>query len=161
MTSKILTQDKLKQLLSYDPETGVFTWIVNRGRVKIGTKCGCRTKRQGYLVTRINGKHYLMHRLAFLYMEGAFPQDQVDHVNRIKDDNRWGNLRHSATSENCQNKTNNNSFIGVHYCNAKRKWIARTSRCSNGRRTLGRYKTHLAACYARHDWDFNHCGLQN
>lgn len=96
----MITQERLKQLLHYDPDTGVFTRIVSRrgSRAIVGS-----TRSDGYLSVCIDGKSYLGHRLAWLWMTGQQPQDQVDHVNGIKSDNRWRNLRAATNKQNSEN----------------------------------------------------------
>ena len=82
-----LTQERLKELLHYDPETGYFTWKISpNNAVKVGSVAG--TSMNNYIRIIIDHKAYLAHRLAFLYMEGYFPEHEVDHINRIRDDNR-------------------------------------------------------------------------
>jgi hypothetical protein len=99
-----MTQDQLKSILSYDPNTGLFTRIkdVAYSQHKVGSVMGSLNDK-GYRIIVINQKRYRAHRLAFLYMEGAFPPDDVDHRNTIKDDNRWVNLYKCTRSENMNN----------------------------------------------------------
>jgi hypothetical protein len=98
-----LTQARLKQLLDYDPETGVFTWRVNRGgAAKAGTRAGCPTPFY-YRVIRIGGRSRREHSLAWLYVHGHWPADELDHINRVRDDNRIANLREVTHAENMQN----------------------------------------------------------
>lgn len=102
--SNTLTQLRLQELLSYDPETGIFRWIVGRrGHAVTGKPAGHRSK-AGYNLITIDGVRYQAHRLAFLYMEGAFPPNDVDHINGARTDNRFRNLRHATRSENLANK---------------------------------------------------------
>jgi len=93
----MLTQERLKEALSYNPDTGIFT------RVKTGEPVGY-TNGRGWLRVKIDYKHYKLHRLAFLYMEGRFPPEEVDHINGVRDDNRWCNLRKATRQQNCFNK---------------------------------------------------------
>ena len=89
----MLTQQSLKEILHYDEDTGWFTWLTDRGgTAKAGTRAGS-LKPDGYRVIRIGEKKHLEHRLAFLYKTGSWPKKLVDHKNRIRDDNRWLNLR--------------------------------------------------------------------
>lgn len=88
---KELTQKELSELLYYDKETGNFIWLVGKGPAKIGSVAGVRVVGESVKIT-IDGKLYLAHRLAFLYMTGKFPDDIVRHMNDIGDDNRWSNL---------------------------------------------------------------------
>lgn len=108
-----LTQERLKELLHYEPETGVFTWLVKPANwIKAGTVAGTIHAR-GYIYIKSNGKKYAAHRLAFLYMEGSFPEDQVDHINRERADNRWVNLRHADAYLNANNKTRKVGITGL------------------------------------------------
>lgn len=99
--SLVLTQERLKELLTYDPLTGVFCWRPRRG-CKID-KCG-RIDKDGYLLIGVEGKGYRAHRLAFLYMTGEWPGPEVDHLNRVRNDNRWVNLKSSNRLENARNR---------------------------------------------------------
>lgn len=101
----MLTQQRLKELLDYNPETGDFTWKVRRKGVKVGKPAGS-VHNAGYLHFMVDGKQYLNHRLAVLWMTGKFPEDgmDVDHINQNKKDNRWSNLRVVTRSINMQNK---------------------------------------------------------
>ena len=97
-----ITQERLKELLHYDPETGVFTYLVSRrGSVKVGNRAGYKSN--GYLRIKIDGKAYLIHRLAWLYVYGDLPPMDIDHINGSRDDNRLINLRCATRSENIQN----------------------------------------------------------
>jgi len=101
--SSNLTQERLHSLLDYDPETGAFTWKVRRsGTARAGSIAGTIFS-GGYLGIRVDGRAYKAHRLAFLWMNGVFPSDQVDHRNGVRDDNRWSNLREVTQAENQQN----------------------------------------------------------
>lgn len=96
-----ITQDRLKELLHYDPETGLFTHTKSRGRKQAGGIAG--TKSGGYIQVGLDYAQYRAHRLAWLYMTGKFPEYDVDHINGKRDDNRWCNLREATRTENMQN----------------------------------------------------------
>jgi len=96
-----LTQDRLKELLIYCTLTGRFMWKVSRGNKKVGSVAGTNT--DNYIIICIDGEAYLAHRLAFLCMEGEFPPNDVDHINRLTRDNSWQNLRKCTRSENMNN----------------------------------------------------------
>lgn len=99
----MITQGCLKELLHYDPETGVFTWVAPSGRrAKIGDVAGWASGR-GYLGIRINRRAYYAHRLAWLYVHGAWPAQDIDHVNGVRSDNRLANLREATRSQNLAN----------------------------------------------------------
>ena len=99
----VVTQDRLKELLHYDPETGVFTWLVSRGRVVAGEIAGGLDS-WGYWRIKIDGNPYQAHRLAFLCMTGKWPEGEIDHENTIKTANNWENLRPASRSQNEVNK---------------------------------------------------------
>lgn len=96
---------EINALLLYNPDTGIFTWKVSpnsnvpAGRVA-GTKRGA-----GYWAIRMNGGAYQAHRLAWVVMTGEPPSHDIDHINGIRDDNRWANLRSATMSQNCANST--------------------------------------------------------
>ena len=98
-TRPVLTQERLKELVHYNPETGVFTCLQRVARRKVGDLIGTTTK-EGYLRCNIDKNPYLLPRLAFLYMTGNFPIELTDHINRNGYDNRWCNLREASISEN-------------------------------------------------------------
>ena len=122
MTNEIkdhgITVDRLRELLSYDLETGLFTWatIVKFSNKKIGDIAGCRHP-HGYTVISIGGFQYPAHRLAWLYVYGVWPSSELDHVNGIRDDNRITNLRVATGTENNGNRRlterNKSGFKGV------------------------------------------------
>lgn len=100
----MLTQEKLKQLLHYDPATGRFRWLVNRSRSALaGTEAGT-VHPNGYVYVKVLGRSYRAHRLAWLYMTGKWPRRQIDHRNRDRADNRWKNLRLATQSQNIANR---------------------------------------------------------
>lgn len=97
-----ITCSELRELLHYDPETGLFT---NRRHRSANAPQGkvAGTLVDGYVKVNINGKIYAAHRLAVLYMTGKWPANEVDHRNMQRDDNRWSNLREVTRLENKQN----------------------------------------------------------
>lgn len=114
----MLTQEYLKSIFSYDPETGIFIkniYFDDKGRKRGGKKQGSLC-RNGYIVLMINYKRYLVHRLAWFYMTGEWPKNDIDHINGIKRDNRFVNLREATKSENGQNRRGaqkNNKSTGL------------------------------------------------
>lgn len=139
MKTNQLTQKRLKELLHYDPETGVFTRRWPRGAAKAGSVAGT-PHNAGYLQIVIDSKHYLLHRLAVLYMTGAHPLADTDHKDGNRANNKWANLRVADRSQNGCNKAmqkNNTSGIkGVSWCSAYSKWKAQLS--FQGRRVLAK-----------------------
>ena len=103
----MLTQEYLKSILHYDPETGVFTWLHRHdvdGRTN-GRYAGniAGSPSIGYISIGINGRRYQAHRLAFLYMVGRWPNPECDHQDTNRENNRWANLRESTSSQNKAN----------------------------------------------------------
>ncbi len=92
-----LTQERLKELLNYDPETGVFTWRVNKCQAKAGDIAGCRNS-NGHISITIDQNHYYGHQLAWLFVFG-YIEKQIDHENRNAGDNRICNLRKPDVSD--------------------------------------------------------------
>lgn len=114
-----ITADRLRSLLAYDQETGIFRWSVSRAaQVRAGDVAGS-TDSGGYRQIMIDGRAILSHRLAWLYVYGEYPRGQIDHINGTRDDNRIANLRVVNASENAQNKyrprsDNKLGLLGVH-----------------------------------------------
>jgi len=124
----MLTQSKLKELLDYDPETGLFTWKVSRQGVKKGSVAGSDSH-DGYIKIKIDGKDYYAHRLAWLYEYGYFPENGLDHEDRIKHHNWIKNLREVSNQCNMRNtgnpSTNTSGVKGIYFANKAQKWRAR------------------------------------
>lgn len=115
---KTITQAELKERLSYNENTGVFTWIKTPpcNSMYLGEKAGSKHI-DGYWHISIDGTHYLAHRLAWLYVHGSFPNEFIDHKNGIRNDNRMCNLREASRLQNNSNrklnKNNKTGFKGV------------------------------------------------
>ncbi|UUG68203.1 HNH homing endonuclease [Salmonella phage vB_SalM_SPJ41] len=123
----MLTQQTLKEHLHYDPETGVFTWLVDRkGKAKAGSVAGFK-HHSSYIYIKLFGKRYAAHRLAFLYMKGYLPKF-VDHKNCIRYDNWFDNLRECSRSDNNCNavkrRDNKSGVKGVYYHKQRGRWAA-------------------------------------
>ena len=121
-----LTQKRLKELLHYDPETGAFTWRINRGpNAMAGQFAGCisqrsvsldhsKFKKRCYHIICVQHKIYLSSRLAFFYMAGKWPPDQIDHVNHNSLDNRWSNLRPCTKTQNQYNRLRSLNYSSIY-----------------------------------------------
>ncbi|WP_112901762.1 HNH endonuclease [Escherichia coli] len=139
----MLTQKRMKELLTYDRETGVITRTKTiSGNAVKGMVAGS-IKPNGYMQIQVDGKCYLGHRLAWLHEYGEFPSGFLDHINGKRDDNRIENLRIVTPSQNCHNenmRTNNTSGIkGVTWDKRRNTWSAKLwheRRCIN----LGSFK---------------------
>lgn len=137
-----LTQERLKELLDYDPLKGIFTWKVSpSNNVKVGDIAG-KGKGTGYSRVSIDNRSYLTHRLVWLYYFGYMPEE-VDHINHDRYDNRFCNLRAVSHLENCRNeskKINNTSgYTGVTWHKRAKKWLAQIM-VQGKNRYLGLYK---------------------
>ena len=110
----MLSQKELKKYLYYSPSTGDFVWVKGRGSARIGSIAGFIEKEHGYRIIRIFKRNYRASRLAWFYMTGEWPKDQVDHWNRKRADNRWKNLRPATESQNHANQTLHcDSWVGL------------------------------------------------
>lgn len=136
-----LTAERLRELLWYDPHSGAFKWLVdysprNRAGTLAGTYCDI------YVRIRIDGVMYKAHRLAWLYMTGEWPPEDIDHRDLNRKNNRWENIRSATRSQNNANqsvrKDNKSGYKGVSL--KAGKWWAQI--CVRGeRRSLGRFAT--------------------
>ena len=115
----MITAERLRELVSYCPKTGIFHWINSpSAKVYAGSVAGTKSKKDGYIRIKINRKSYLAHRLAWLHFYGHFPQKIIDHIDGTRSNNAISNLREATPSINCQNikasslKTQN-PYLGV------------------------------------------------
>ena len=108
-----LTQARLKELLHYDPETGVWTWLVRRkGTRGFGQRAGTTGPNRRQRI-KIDGQEYLSYRLAWLYMTGEWPAKLIDHINGCQWDDRWVNLRAATHQQNQGNMKHRSGYKGV------------------------------------------------
>ncbi|WON77812.1 HNH endonuclease signature motif containing protein [Serratia sp. UGAL515B_01] len=147
----VINQSEVKRLLKYCPESGLFTWAI---KPSAGVDCGnvAGTKNtQGYISILIKRKSYKAHRLAWLYMTGHIP-NWVDHVNGVRDDNRWVNLRECTPQQNAINaklrKDSSSGVKGVYWHATTKKWTAQAN-CKGKRVHLGRFSSIEEAIIAR------------
>lgn len=139
-----MTAERLREVLDYDPATGIFK--------RNGQVCGSNNG-VGYAQMMIDRKMYSGHRLAWLHVHGVWPDQQVDHINGDRSDNRIANLRAATPSDNCGNvsrhRDNKSGFKGVFPF--RHKWAAQICR-SGEKRHLGVFETpeaaHAAYCNA-------------
>ncbi len=136
--------DRVKELLRYDPETGHFTWLTKRRGSFKGSRAGWLDSDTKYRKISIDNVNHLEHRLAWLYMTGEWPSDQIDHKNTVRSDNWWSNLRIGSQTMNNGNLTlrsdNTSGFKGVSFHSPSGKWLAQLTHDGNHHH-LGIYET--------------------
>lgn len=138
----MLTQEYLKSRLNYDSSTGIFTWKgqqlssfkrESRGKVwniRYANKHAGTVDLKGYIGIVLDYKRYYAHRLAWFYIYGEFPSNQVDHIDSIKNNNCIANLRIANNSENHQNQikalkhNKSTGLLGASFCKQRQKFIA-------------------------------------
>lgn len=146
MTDEQMTLLLLKHHFAYNRETGEFTR-------KTSGKVNGKLATNGYVQVIIGRKYYMAHRLAWLHEYGKWPESQIDHINRIRTDNRIANLRLATNKQNCENvgplrKNNTSGRTGIHWRDQDKTWEAwiKNNRKS---RFLGSYKCKIDAVAAR------------
>jgi hypothetical protein len=144
----LISGKRLRELLSYDPETGLWEWIVPRPGSRKSREAGTLNKVDGYRRIMIDGRLYLAHVLAWFWMTGEWPEDEVDHRDTDRANTRWENLRDATHAQNQWNankrQDNTSGFKGVSYHRPSGKWWARLG--VNGKRhSLGLHDTREAA----------------
>lgn len=130
-----LTQEFVRRIFDYDPETGVLTWRVRDDFPTAhlwnpqfaGKPAGNATGR-GYWVVGINGRSITAHRIVWIWVHGSLPEADIDHINCDKADNRIANLRAASRSQNSANrpppKNNKSGYKGVHFDRGRQRWMA-------------------------------------
>ena len=148
----MITYDRLKEVLNYDSNTGLFRWKVSMAkRIKVGDVAGC-ININGYIYIRIDGKLYLAHRLAWFYVYGYMPENFIDHINRNVSSNKISNLREVSKEcclRNTENRKNNTSGVkGVTWDKKSNKWLSLIY-VDKKNKNLGKYEDFDDAVCAR------------
>lgn len=150
-----VSEQRLKELLEYDPDIGKFKWIQYRSWRALKGQVAGYTNKNGYREIRIDKTTYYEHKLAWLYFYGEYPGQEIDHINNKRDDNRISNLRLVSRSENLKNhsgkyQTNKSDVSGVNWCKNNGKWIWKAYICSEGKQIhLGYFNDKQNAIKAR------------
>lgn len=159
MAAHIITAERLRELLHYNPDTGIFTWRVGRrGKARKGSVAGCPTG-YGYLTIRVDWVMYQAHRLAWIYMTGSMPQWTIDHKDGDRVNNRFANLRDVPSRVNNENvrapyktKSERQHMLGVQPVALSGKWVSRI-RVNGREHYLGAFRyewaAHLAYLFAK------------
>lgn len=149
-----MIDDVLKELM-YCPCSGAFMWAVDKGKVKKGQLAGSVDKQTGYLQIRLNYKLYFGHRLAWSMMTGLVPEGPLDHINRVRSDNRLCNLRLTNNRKNAWNtglrKNNKSGVSGIYWNKVTNKWHAQLEDMGN-KINLGLYTNLEEAAKAVEDF---------
>lgn len=151
----ILTQSRLKELLTYNPLTGQFIRVIDRGLCRAGDIAGYDRQYRNHKrrIICVDYKEYPASRLAWLWMTGDLPSLQIDHIDQNTLNDRWENLRNVSNAENHKNErirlNNKSGSLGIHWDAKRYKWFAQI-RVNGSKIFLGRYITNIAATYARH-----------
>lgn len=154
---------RVKELFDYDPETGMLTWKIKKARMNSGDRAGHDHSARGHRVVEFDGKKYKEHRVIWLWYYGGWPVSDIDHINRVKSDNRIANLRlaERGQADNMQNigvsRRNKSGVLGVCYSpqNARNKWRAYI-RLAGKTKMLGSFPTLEEAAAARLDAEKQH-----
>ncbi len=149
--------DQLNALLSYNPKTGILVWkhrpasrfkdlrSCNRWNAVYAGKRAGTVDRYGYIAINLNGKLNRAHRIAWFMMTGKWPEGCLDHINGVRSDNRWENLREATRSQNNCNKAlrsnNKSGTSGISRHPANGKW--RVQICFEGK------KHHIGYFYSK------------
>lgn len=152
----MITHARLIELLSYNADTGDFVWRFGRTfTAKAGSVAGCvlnGTNGYRYRSVRIDSRDYTAHRLAWFYVHGIWPANQIDHIDGDATNNALSNLRQATHAENMRNrgllKSNTSGFKGVSWNKNSRKWVAKI-RVNGRQKTIGYFRdiNHAAAAY--------------
>ncbi len=157
---EIISAEYVRNILDYNPDTGIFIWkyrtdVSNRWNTKyVGKRAGWKDSKGAYVLT-INDKYYKAHRIAWLYMTGEWPKEEIDHRDLNGMNNKWENLREATHSQNQFNKraqsNNKSGYKGVHWDKYKEKWVAAIG-INNKSIYLGRFRSkedaYMAYCDA-------------
>ena len=150
----------VRSLFTYVPSTGKLFWNnPPSNSIKPGSEAGCISSRDGYVTIVVNRKRYMAHRLIWLYMMDKWPDNQIDHINHDRADNRWANLRDVTPRENHQNrpmsKANKSGVVGVSWDKQRDKWGA-SIKLKDKKLHLGRFDTKEEAIQARKEAEFKY-----
>lgn len=142
----MITHEHLLESLRYEPDTGNFIWLKNICRVTAGSVAGS-TDTNGYISIKLRQKKYLAHRLAWFYVHDRWPPNEIDHDNRVRNDNRLCNLRQATISQNRSNSSRNKTRLKGAYFNHKngrKKWRAQIT-VDRKSHIIGTYETEIEA----------------
>lgn len=150
---ELINKNRLDELLSVNPEKGIFIWRANTGGKGKKDKEAGTLMSNGYVKIGIDGKEYLAHRLMWLFVHGEYPKTNIDHKDRCRSNNCISNLRLATPKQNAENmfrESNTSGFKGVHFNKRlkSRPWSANITHCG---RTIhiGYFSSAEEASFAR------------
>lgn len=119
----------LRQLFSYNPETGSLVWLRSTSRrVRVGDKAGSRRNSGEWLAVGLCGRKVPVHRVIWAIQTGEWPSSLIDHVDGNGANNTWSNLRLATRGENQQNRAvgrnNTSGFTGVFWDDDRQRWLS-------------------------------------
>lgn len=142
--------ERLNELLSYEPDTGLLIRKVRRGSARVGDVVNC-VNASGHITLNVDGKPYLAHRIIWKMVTGNDPVDEIDHEDVNGSNNRWANLRESNRPQNMANVpapcTNTSGTKNVNFHRRHKKWHAKI-RCNNKENHIGYFDSIEAAAAA-------------
>lgn len=134
-----ISQSELMEEVHYSPLSGYFYRLKSGKGKRVGDRCEVMHP-SGYVRIMVLGKRYPAHHLAWLYVNGSFPKDQIDHINGNRSDNRIENLRECSCKENHQNRKSKSGskskYLGVSWVGARSKWVANI-KCGKEKKQIG------------------------
>ena len=139
----MLTQERVRELFTYEEVTGNLYRNIKAGNSKIGDIAGCLDTKSGYLKVTVDYKQTMNHRVLWLYVHGYLPK-YIDHINGNRSNNRLENLREASIVENNRNKSisknNTSGYNGISFDTSRNKWIVAIN-FKEGNKHLGRFES--------------------
>lgn len=158
---KPITPKRLREVLNYNPDTGLLTWRIRRGKSTPAGKIAGSLNHDGYIHVRVDKLPALAHRIAWVLMTGRWPKNQLDHRDRNRANNRWANLRLATASQNQANtglsSRNTSGRKGVTWVKSRNKWQA-TIRVDGRHLHIGFFDSLAVASAAYQEVARNHHG---
>lgn len=151
----MLTAQRLREVLHYCPDTGNFTWIMSTRKGWVGKVAGSPAS-GGYIQTLVDCHPYRNARLAFLWMTGQWPKQEVDHIDGNRTNNSWNNLRDVSRSVGCRNRATDKAVSGIAGVSPyKDRWVMQLTR-DDGARMNEYFTDFFEACCRRKSLELKH-----
>ena len=163
-----ICQERLKEVLHYNPENGEWAWLATKAnQINTGDSAGCISG-TGYRYIKVDGIAYKSSRLAWLYQKGYFPEHDIDHKDRVRDNDIWTNLRHVTRSCNTKNSRirsdNSTGVVGVSFSQKYNSWRVRID-IAKKTKSIGSFPNFIDAVRARYEaekkYDYLSCKIDS